>query len=84
MYFNKVSVLFHNSDIMHSMPGEFLRFEATDEGDTIGMECQADKTILLKLGCKVMLLWNMSDDLRNGTSGTFLEQLSPTFLRLAK
>ena len=74
VYFNKVSVLFHNSDVMRSMPGEFLRFEATDEGDTVGMQCPAEKTILLKPGCKVMLLWNVSDDLRNGTSGTFLDQ----------
>ena len=35
--FNKVTVLFQNSDVMHSMPGEFLRFEATDEGDTTGV-----------------------------------------------
>ena len=60
MCFNKVSVQFHNSDIMHSMPGEFLRFEATAEGDTIGMQCQANKTILLKPGCKVMSLWKVS------------------------
>ena len=74
VYFNKVSILFHNSDVMHGMPGEFLRFEATDEGDTIGMQCPAEKNILLKPGCKVMLLWNVSEDLRNGTSGTFWEQ----------
>ena len=35
---------------------------------------QQKKTIRLKPGCKAMLLWNVSDDLRNGTSGTFLEQ----------
>ena len=74
VYFNKISALFHNSDVMRSMPGEFLRFEATDEGDTVGMQCPAEKTILLKPGCKVMLLWNVSDVLRNGTSGTFLHQ----------
>ena len=52
----------------------FLRFEATDEGNTIRMQCPAGKNTLLKPGCKVMWLWNMSDDLRNGTSGTILEQ----------
>ena len=88
VYFNKVSVLFHNSDVMRGMPGEFLRFEATDEGDTIGMQCPAEKTILLKPGCKVMLLWNVSEDLRNGTSGTFWNRQenasSSTSLRSAK
>ena len=43
VYFNKVSVLFHNSDVMRSMPGEFLRFEAIDEGDTAGMQWPAQK-----------------------------------------
>ena len=43
VYFNKVSVLFHNSDVMRSMPGEFLRFEAIDEGDTVGMQWPAEK-----------------------------------------
>ena len=62
MCFNKVSIQFHNSDVMHSMPGKFLRFEATFEGDTIGMQCQANKTILLKPGCKVMLLWKVSGE----------------------
>ena len=88
MYFNKVSILFHHSCIMCSMPGEFLRFEATDEGDTFRMQWQAEKTILLKPGCKVMLLWNVSDDLRNGTSGTFLEQAAEhliiDFLKIGK
>ena len=88
MYFNKVSILFHHSCIMRSMPGEYLRFEATDEGDTFGMQWQAEKTIPLKPGCKVMLLWNVSDDLRNGTSGTFLEQAAEhliiDFLKIGK
>ena len=74
VYFNKVSVLFHNSGVMRSMPEEFLIFEVPDEGETVGMQCPAEKTILLKPGCKDMLLWNVSDDLRNGTSGTFLDQ----------
>ena len=82
--FNKVSVLFHNSDVMHSMPGEFLRFEATDEG--IPSECSAKqiKPSFWSRGVKSCCYGKWADDLRNGTSGMFLEQSSSTFLRLAK
>ena len=37
-----------------------------------GIQCPADRVLLLKTGCKVMLLWNKSDSLRNGSQGRFV------------
>ena len=74
IFFRKLSVLFHNSDVLRSMPGEFVRLEAIDEGDTKGIQCPAEKIVMLKPGCKVMLLWNVSEKLRNGTSGVFVQE----------
>lgn len=73
VFFKKLSVLFHNSNILRSLPGEFTKLDAIDEGDTAGIQCPAEKVIMLKPGCKVMLLWNVSEKLRNGTSGIFVE-----------
>ena len=74
IFFRKLSVLFHNSDVLRSMPGEFVRLEAIDKGDTKGIQCPAEKIVMLKPGCKVMLLWNVSEKLRNGTSGVFVQE----------
>ena len=74
IFFRKLSVLFHNSDVLRSMPGEFVQLEAIDEGDTKGIQCPAEKIVMLKPGCKVMLLWNVSEKLRNDTSGVFVQE----------
>ena len=47
-----------------------LELGAEDTGDTSGIQCPAQKILRLKSGCKVMLLWNKSDRLRNGSPGT--------------
>ena len=50
-----------------------IRLEAIDQGDTAGIQCPAEKVVMLKRGCKVMLLWILTEKLRNGSSGIFLE-----------
>ena len=54
------------------LPGDLFTFEAIDEGDVSGIQCPADRVLLLKPGCKVMLLWNKSNSLVNGSQGTFV------------
>ena len=54
------------------LPGDLFTFEAIDEGDVSGIQCPADWVLLLKPGCKVMLLWNKSNSLVNGSQGTFV------------
>ena len=61
-----------NLGILFSLPGDLTRFDAVDEGDVVGIQCPADQVLLLKPGCLVMLLWNKSDTLRNGSRGKFV------------
>lgn len=73
IYFRKMSVEMHNVTKLNALPGETVRFQATDVGDVRGLQCPVKEVVLLKPGCKVMLTWNKNDELRNGTGGTFLE-----------
>ena len=72
VFFKRLPVQMFNLEILFSLPGELHRFEAVDEGDVAGIQCPADKVLLLKPGCRVMLLWNKSDTLRNGSQGKFI------------
>ena len=49
-----------------------LTFEAIDEGNGSHVQCPADRVLLPKPGCKVMLLWNKSDTVVNGLQGTLV------------
>ena len=62
----------HNQEALFNMPGELLSFNAIDEGDVSGISCPADVKLLLKPGVKVMVVWNVSDKVKNGTSGNFI------------
>ena len=74
IFFKKTSVMFFNNNMMQAMPGEFLRFVAIDEGNIRNIRCMAEHVLVLKSLCKIMLIWNISDTLRNGSSGIFLEE----------
>lgn len=62
IYFRKLSVLFDNSEVLSSIPGEFVRIEAANDSNTQGIQRPAEKVVILKLGCKVMFLWNVSEN----------------------
>lgn len=72
IFFKRLPVQFFNSQVLFMLPGDLFTFEAIDEGDVSGIQCPADRVLLLKPGCKVMLLWNKSNSLVNGTQGTFV------------
>ena len=57
---------------MFLLPGNLLTFDATDEGNVSDIQCPADRVLLLKPGCKVMLLWNTSNSLVNRSQGTVI------------
>ena len=67
----------HNANMLLSLPEkELFKFDAIDTvystQYTANAIYQADKTLLLKPGCRVMLLSNVSDTLRNGVTGVFV------------
>ena len=72
VYYTKLSVQMHNQEALFNMPGELLSFNAIDEGDVSRISCPADVKLLLKPGVKVMVVWNVSDKVKNGTSGNFI------------
>ena len=61
-----------NLNILFSLQGVLVTFEAVDEEDVGGIQCPADRVLMLKLGCKAMLVWNKSDSLWNGSQGRFV------------
>lgn len=39
------------------------------------MTCPCQDTLLLKTNCKVMLVWNLSEKLKNGSMGIFQQMV---------
>lgn len=70
--YTKLSVQLQNQEALFKMPGELLTFHCIDEGNVAGISCPADARLLLKAGAKVMVVWNISDDVKNGTAGKFI------------
>jgi len=75
IYFRKQAVALHNLNVISSMPGALHSYQCQDQGNVSGISCPAPVKLLLKPGAKVMLLWNLSQDLRNGSSGTFVREI---------
>ena len=69
--FKRNSALVHNRSVLQLLPGGMECFEATYEGHGDTIKWPGERTLLLKSGCKVMLLWNKSKDLKKGSMGTF-------------
>ncbi|EDO36997.1 predicted protein [Nematostella vectensis] len=72
IFFTRLEAQLYNLKRIRKLPGQILRFEASDQGNTDNISCAAEKMLLLKPGCKVMLIYNKSDELRNGSSGVFV------------
>lgn len=72
IYFKRLPAQIYNLNILFSLVGVLHKFEASDQADTLGIHCPAERVLLMKKGCKVMLLWNKSDKLRNGSGGIFV------------
>lgn len=82
-----VSLCTHNADADHintakldALPGDEVEIAAADSGsdfakDTLDKNCIAPKTLRLKVGAQVMLLWNIDVEsgLANGTLGKVIE-----------
>ncbi|CAB3996517.1 ATP-dependent DNA helicase PIF1 [Paramuricea clavata] len=77
IFFRRLQMQVHNKNMLFSLPEKNLfKFDAIDTSHhsryATNLDYQADKTLLLKLGCRVMLLWNVSEALRNGVTGVFV------------
>jgi ATP-dependent DNA helicase PIF1 len=73
IYFRKLSVEVHNIDVLSSLPGDLIVLQSSDTGSAKYLERSVSSVIPLKPGCNVMLLYNISNKLRNGSRGKFIE-----------
>ena len=72
IYFRKVPVQLENRCQLDAINEEMITFQADFENDrSRSMSWPGASILQLKRGCKVMLVWNKSDDLKNGTLGIF-------------
>ena len=58
--------------MLMQLPGQVLKFHSIDTGRKELLKDTIDEVLMLKPGCKVMLLYNVNRDLKNGTFGTFI------------
>ena len=73
LYFKKLPVEVHNLNVLQSLPGNFLVLESSDTGCGQHLERNVRHILTLKRNCKVMLLYNINSQLRNGLQGTFID-----------
>lgn len=61
-----------NREELDKLPGTMVTFDASYENEnSSSMSWPGERVLQLKTGCKVMLVWNKSDDLKNGSTGIF-------------
>lgn len=63
---------FHNSTVLANLPGDLIQFKSIDTGNTSGLEKSISGVLSLKTRCKVILLYNINDNLKNGYQGEFV------------
>ena len=73
IFFKNLPVEVHNSHMLSCLSGEMLKYESIDTGRTGLLKNNVSKVLMLKRGCKVMLLFNISKSLTNGALGTFID-----------
>jgi hypothetical protein len=72
IYFKRLPVEVHNLSILAALPGSKLSFESIDTGNAQSLNNTVPAVLYLKPGCKVMLLYNISSQLKNGICGQFV------------
>ena len=76
LYFTNLLVDAHNVSRLDLLPGDRASFTATDTGNLQGLDCPALSVSYFKPGAPVIVLYNISANIHNGTRGFFLRKLS--------
>ena len=71
IYFRNIPTQLHNQKALYSIPSELHIYDCETNGNISGLSCPAMRRLTLKHGCRVMLVWNFNDDLKNGSCGIF-------------
>lgn len=72
IYFKKIHVEHHNGTVLASLPGELIQYQSIDTGHTTSLEKSIPRVLAVKPRCKIMLLYNINDNLKNGYQGEFI------------
>lgn len=72
VYFKRLPVEVHNLNVLASLPGVLTTFESKDIGDGRYLEKTVSRVLALKPGCRVMLIYNINDTLKNGYRGEYV------------
>ena len=68
----EIPVTLMNRKELDKLPGELFVYNASFENNnSTSMSWPGVEVLQLKRGCKVMLVWNLSDSLKNGSVGVF-------------
>lgn len=71
IFFKKNFVFFFNCFVLEEFDGELFCFDVIFDGKGEKMKFLGEKILFLKYDCKVMLVWNRLDVLKNGSMGRF-------------
>ena len=76
LYFTNLLVDAHNVSRLDLLPGDRASFTATDTGNLQGLDCPAPSLSYFKPGAPIIILYNISANIHNGTRGFFVRKLS--------
>ncbi len=74
IFFKRLPLEVHNLSVLAAIPGPKLSFESIDCGDARSLNNTVPAVLCLKPGCKVMLSYNINDQLKNGVCRQFVGQ----------
>ncbi|XP_028417370.1 ATP-dependent DNA helicase PIF1-like [Dendronephthya gigantea] len=73
IFFKRLPADVHNAAMLASLPGPKLTFKSSDVGCANLLDRTISQVLHFKPGCRVMLVYNINQHLKNGICGTFVE-----------
>lgn len=70
--FRHEEVFLHNRDVLDKMPGNSVILRGNLVEETEHFKFSGEAVLTLKEGCQVLLVWNLTVTLKNGSRGTFV------------
>ena len=72
IFFRKVNAHLFNIMKISELPGEMLFDTEYENAQSQNITWPGQRHLQLKENCKIMMVWNKSSDIRNGSMGTFV------------
>ena len=72
LYLTNVKTDAHNAEQLHLLEGRREEFVASDWGRVDNIQCPTGKRVYFKAGAPVVVVYNISESIHNGTRATFL------------